>query len=611
MRVLIVLALSLVSLLSRADEHDQLYQLAGWAQQREHFGAALAAAQQRYRGTLPPALYQALVDNSNRRFAAAAMETRALDSLRAQLPDPLPAIRFFDSPLGRAVVLREVQATAPAALAQHADGLPPGRRQRRPGALVQRLGRVLPAREAGAEVSLALAGVAADSLSQMLPGLPRTARQRWPRAAARPARGSVWPEKIDADLENTLLHVYRDLSDAQLGEFVAFADRSKAKPTRRRPAGGPRGAAGRAVAARHPALRGVCAARGWRSAAAAGAGPLGLQLLRQAVQRPPRRERRVVAAAGLRADHSGWARARCSGPAAVPRARPAPADAPGAAASCAACPRASRASSRRHWRAPSRPSTASSTSQLALAAQLAFQPLAVVAPGSASRRRPAPPAPPPRPGSGRQPAGRCPAPAAAPAAIPPPRPLRPAASGFPDGTGRRPSARRAAAARRRRRPRRGSVQGSRASTSAARGRAGRPAGVRARPAGWRGGVHQAPAGGGSSSRSAISRVPAARRARRCASWSAISRSSCGAGPLQQQGEALVAGAARRPAAAPRCRSPPAHAGRGGPARRPVGLAVAGAGDEVEHRQQRPRAVGEHRQFVAVLGQHRLAGVDHV
>ncbi|MGV8327674.1 hypothetical protein ACV337_31335, partial [Pseudomonas aeruginosa] len=39
-------------------------------------------------------------------------------------------------------------------------------------ALVKRLAQVLPAREAGAEVSLALAGVAADSLSQMLPGLP-------------------------------------------------------------------------------------------------------------------------------------------------------------------------------------------------------------------------------------------------------------------------------------------------------------------------------------------------------------------------------------------------------------------------------------------------------
>lgn len=223
MRVLIVLALSLVSLLSRADEHDQLYQLAGWAQQREHFGAALAAAQQRYRGTLPPALYQALVDNSNRRFAAAAMETRALDSLRARLPDPLPAIRFFDSPLGRAVVLREVQATAPAALAQHADGLPRVAASAARRALVQRLGRVLPAREAGAEVSLALAGVAADSLSQMIPGLFGGGQAQGMLDGQR----QRLMQQIGEDLNNTLLYVYRDLSDAELEEFATFAESSE------------------------------------------------------------------------------------------------------------------------------------------------------------------------------------------------------------------------------------------------------------------------------------------------------------------------------------------------------------------------------------------------
>ncbi len=38
MRVLIALALSLVSLFSHADEHDLLYELAGWPQQRENFG---------------------------------------------------------------------------------------------------------------------------------------------------------------------------------------------------------------------------------------------------------------------------------------------------------------------------------------------------------------------------------------------------------------------------------------------------------------------------------------------------------------------------------------------------------------------------------------------
>ena len=77
----------------------------------------------------------------------------------------------------------------------------------------------MPAREAGAEVSLALAGVAADSLSEMLPGmlgegqtqeLLNTQRERL-------------MQQIGNDLDNTLLYVYRDLSDAELQQFVSFA----------------------------------------------------------------------------------------------------------------------------------------------------------------------------------------------------------------------------------------------------------------------------------------------------------------------------------------------------------------------------------------------------
>ena len=44
---------------------------------------------------------------------------------------------------------------------------------------------------------------------------------------------------------------------------------------------------------------------------------------------------------------------------------------------------------------------------------------------------------------------------------------------------------------------------------------------------------------------------------------------------------------------------------------PVRFAVVAAADKVEHRQQRLAATGQHLQFVAVLGQHRLASVDHV
>lgn len=52
-----------------ADGHDQLYKIAGWPDQRAHFNDALSAAQQRYQNNLPPAVFQALVNNSNQRFA--------------------------------------------------------------------------------------------------------------------------------------------------------------------------------------------------------------------------------------------------------------------------------------------------------------------------------------------------------------------------------------------------------------------------------------------------------------------------------------------------------------------------------------------------------------
>lgn len=224
MRVLIALAFCFVSLLSRADEHDLLYELAGWPQQREHFSAALSAAQQRYSSSLPPAVYQTLVSNSNRRFEPQAMDQRALGVLRRELPDPLAAIRFFDSPLGRALVQREVRATSPQELGSNADGLPlmdttPARR-----ALAQRLGEALPVREAGAEVSLALAGVAADSLSQMLPGLSDMLLGSGDTEQMLGGQRERVMDQIAKRLENTLLYVYRDLDDAQLAEYAAFAE---------------------------------------------------------------------------------------------------------------------------------------------------------------------------------------------------------------------------------------------------------------------------------------------------------------------------------------------------------------------------------------------------
>ena len=68
-----------------ADNLDQLYKAAGWPDQRAHFNDALSAAQERYRNSLPPAVYQALVNNSNQRFQAQAVDRRAQAQLRATL----------------------------------------------------------------------------------------------------------------------------------------------------------------------------------------------------------------------------------------------------------------------------------------------------------------------------------------------------------------------------------------------------------------------------------------------------------------------------------------------------------------------------------------------
>lgn len=208
-----------------ADPYLQLYQAGGWSEQHAHFHDALKAAQTRYRNSLPPAIYQALVANSNQRFAPAAMEQRALASLRQQLPEPQPALAFLHSPLGRKITASEVQATRREQLAQNAKGLPRSQADASRRLLIGHLVQLLPAKEAGAEVSLALAGVAADSLSQMIPGV----------LGGEHAQGLLDSQRqrlmgqIAADLDNTLLYVYRELSDPELDEYVSFAESTAGK----------------------------------------------------------------------------------------------------------------------------------------------------------------------------------------------------------------------------------------------------------------------------------------------------------------------------------------------------------------------------------------------
>lgn len=224
MRTFLAAVLLMFTLPSFADSYIDLYQAGGWPQQRAHFRDALSGAQQRYRNSLPPTIYQALVDNSNQRFTAAGIDQRALASLR-QLSDPQPALRFFQSPLGRKIINAEVLATQREQLAQYANGVPRSQAGATRRQLIGQLAQALPAKEAGAEVSLALASVAADSLSQMLPGLLGGGQAQTMLDNQR----QRLMEQVASDLDNNLLFVYRELSEPELQAFVSFAQSNDGK----------------------------------------------------------------------------------------------------------------------------------------------------------------------------------------------------------------------------------------------------------------------------------------------------------------------------------------------------------------------------------------------
>ena len=219
MRILLAGLFLLLSLSVQADEYLKLYQVAGWPQQRANFSQALAATQLRYRDTLPPALYQALLESSNRRFAAQAMDQHALEGLRSGLANPQPALQFFQGDVGSKVITAEIRASRGDQLALYNQGLPRSEAGADRRQLTSALVKALPASEAGTVVGLALAGVAADSLSEMLPGVLGEEQTQ----AVLDSQHERLQQRINSDLDNTLLYIYRDLSDAELQQFVSFA----------------------------------------------------------------------------------------------------------------------------------------------------------------------------------------------------------------------------------------------------------------------------------------------------------------------------------------------------------------------------------------------------
>ncbi len=113
----------------------------------------------------------------------------------------------------------ETAATHPEQLKRYTDGLPAIHADATRRLLIRHLANALPASQAGAEVTLALGSVAADSLSQMLPGIMGSQQTN---ALLETQRQRLLTQ-IDANIDNTLLHVYQDLSDAELEEFTSFA----------------------------------------------------------------------------------------------------------------------------------------------------------------------------------------------------------------------------------------------------------------------------------------------------------------------------------------------------------------------------------------------------
>jgi len=153
------------------------------------------------------------------------MDQRAEQKLRQTLQDPNPALQFFQSPLGRKIVNAELTATRPDQLAKNAQGLPKMQATDNRLLIIGHLVNALPAKEAGAEVSLAIAGVAADSLSSMIPGLMGGGTTQ----AMLDGQRQRLMAQISNDMSNTLLYVYRDLSDSELDEFSTFAESSEGK----------------------------------------------------------------------------------------------------------------------------------------------------------------------------------------------------------------------------------------------------------------------------------------------------------------------------------------------------------------------------------------------
>ena len=128
------------------------------------------------------------------------------------------ALRFYRSDLGRLITAAETRATSPAEVSRMQAGLPAQNPSAQRAALLNRLGKQLPALDMGEEVSLALASLATQSANDMLGGLLTI-----PDGLADQRRGTLRAQ-MEPNLPQTLAYVYRDLTDQQLGRYADWSE---------------------------------------------------------------------------------------------------------------------------------------------------------------------------------------------------------------------------------------------------------------------------------------------------------------------------------------------------------------------------------------------------
>lgn len=214
----LLISVALMAMTVKAQPPEQLYDLSGMATHQRHFQNALSAAQQRYAQQLPANVHASLVNKSNQRFEAQAMQDRARSRLAVSLPDAAheKAIEFYRSPLGRKVVALETQATSPESVKEMQRGISQQQIEPQRYTLLRQLGSTLPALEVGVEVSMALANLATDSANELLGGLFQV-----PVDLVSARRENI-RSQMAPDLPNTLAYVYRDLTDQELGQYLQW-----------------------------------------------------------------------------------------------------------------------------------------------------------------------------------------------------------------------------------------------------------------------------------------------------------------------------------------------------------------------------------------------------